>query len=246
LRRRRCDQRLLSRHRDRVLGGIQAPLERGIKRGAKWRGQTRPTRAQAPVRGASGARIGDSLNLRGALLSNPGAVAPGGYRLTVEGVMFCDEGGSPRQDRVRNAVLGPMDGAGLSGLAGTGTFRGCIRRTLRANDVYRRRTWAHRKVVGSHGRQRQRQGDPTPCHFQRIAHRGACGKGRVGPQNRRPDQERTKVRLRMRVCAPPDWPGGRQREMRTGRTRGSKLRETPVIRPAGARHRSTAAPEVSR
>jgi vancomycin aglycone glucosyltransferase len=66
---------------------------------------------------------------------------------------------------------------------------------------------------------------------------GACGKTRVGPQNRRPDQERTKpwghdvrvllstdagrgdeplvglaVRLRaldaeVRVCAPPDWPG---------------------------------------
>jgi hypothetical protein len=25
---------------------------------------------------------------------------------------------------------------------------------------------------------------PTPCHFQRIAHRGACGKTRVVPQNR--------------------------------------------------------------
>jgi hypothetical protein len=84
---------------------------------------------------------------------------------------------------------------------------------------------------------RQRQGDLAPCHFQRIAHQGACGKTRVGPQNRRPDQERTKgwghdVRvllstdrgrgeeplvgpaLRLRalgaeacVCAPPKWSG---------------------------------------
>jgi hypothetical protein len=59
------------------------------------------------------------------------------------------------------------------------------------------------------------------------------------------------VRLRalgaeVRVCAPPDWSGGRQREMRTCRTRGSTLRETPVIRPASAGQRSTAASEVSR
>jgi hypothetical protein len=104
---------------------------------------------------------------------------------------------------------------------------------------------------------------------------GACGKTWVGPQNRRPDQESTKtwghdvrvlstdggrgdgplvglaVRLRalgveVRVCAPPDWSGGRQREMGTCRTRGSTLRETPVIRPASAGQRSTAASEVSR
>jgi len=59
------------------------------------------------------------------------------------------------------------------------------------------------------------------------------------------------VRLRalgaeVRVCAPPDWSGGRQREMRTCRTRGSTLRETPVFRPASAGQRSTAASEVSR
>ena len=59
------------------------------------------------------------------------------------------------------------------------------------------------------------------------------------------------VRLRAlgaeaRVCAPPGWSGGRQREMRTYRTRGSTLRETPVIRPASAAQRSTAASEVSR
>ncbi len=59
------------------------------------------------------------------------------------------------------------------------------------------------------------------------------------------------VRLRalgaeVRVCAPPDWSGGRQPEMRTCRTRGSTLRETPVIRPASAGQRSTAASEVSR
>ena len=66
------------------------------------------------------------------------------------------------------------------------------------------------------------------------------------------------VRLRalgveVRVCAPPDWAerpadwsGGRQREMRTCRTSGLTLRETPVIRPVGAGQRSTAASEVSR
>ncbi len=31
---------------------------------------------------------------------------------------------------------------------------------------------------------------PTPCHSQRIAHRGACGKTRVVPQNLRPKPER--------------------------------------------------------
>jgi hypothetical protein len=39
---------------------------------------------------------------------------------------------------------------------------------------------------------------------------------------------------------------GRQREMRTCRTSGLTLRETPVIRPVGAVQRSTAASEVSR
>jgi hypothetical protein len=58
------------------------------------------------------------------------------------------------------------------------------------------------------------------------------------------------VRLRalgaeVRVCAPPDWSGGGQREMRTCRRRGSTLRETPVIRPDSAGQRSTAASEVS-
>ena len=114
-----------------------------------------------------------------------------------------------------------------------------------------------KKVVSSQGRQRQRQGDLTPCHFQRIAHRGACGKTRVGPQNRRPEQERTKtwghdVRVSLstdggRGDEPPvpDWSGGRQREMRTCR-RGSTLRETPVIPPASAGQWGTAASEVSR
>lgn len=55
-----------------------------------------------------------------------------------------------------------------------------------------------------------------------------------------------------RVCAPPDWAKrpadsseGRQREMRTCPTRGSTELETPVVRPASAGQRSTAAPEVS-
>ena len=66
------------------------------------------------------------------------------------------------------------------------------------------------------------------------------------------------VRLRalgaeVRVCAPPDsgerpadWSEGRQREMRTYPTRGSTELETPVIRPASAGQRSTAASEVAR
>src|SRR5918997_1231434 len=35
-----------------------------------------------------------------------------------------------------------------------------------------------------------RQGIRTPCHFQRIAHRGACGKTRAGPENLRPKHGR--------------------------------------------------------
>jgi len=66
------------------------------------------------------------------------------------------------------------------------------------------------------------------------------------------------VRLRalgaeVRVCAPPDSAKGpadssegRQREMRTCPTRGSTELETPVIRPASAGQRGTAASEVSR
>jgi hypothetical protein len=57
----------------------------------------------------------------------------------------------------------------------------------------------------------------------------------------------------VRVCVQPDWAerpadssGGRQREMGTGPARGSTELETPVIRPAGAGQRSTAASEVSR
>jgi hypothetical protein len=139
----------------------------------------------------------------------------------------------------------------------------------RANDVYRRFS---RRFPS--GRQRQRQGDLTPCHFQRIAHRGACGKTRVGPQNRRPDQERTKawghdagvllstdgrrgdeplvglaVRLRVlgaevRVCA--RCPTGRGGKAARDEDVPNKRRETPVIRPASAGQRSAAASEVSR
>ena len=80
----------------------------------------------------------------------------------------------------------------------------------------------------------QRPTPAPPRHIQSIAARGACGKTRVGPQNRRPDHERTKtwghdvcvllstdgdaVTNRwwdwrcgcgrwVRVCAPPDWSG---------------------------------------
>jgi hypothetical protein len=56
----------------------------------------------------------------------------------------------------------------------------------------------------------------------------------------------------VRACAPPEWAErpadsseGRQREMRTCPTRGSTELGTPVIRPASAVQRSTAASEVS-
>lgn len=130
---------------------------------------------------------------------------------------------------------------------------------------------------------RARQEDRTPCHFQRIALRGACGKTRVLPQNRRPDTAPTRkwghdvrvllstyggrgdleplmglaVQVRaldpeVRVCAPPDRAQrpadsseGSQPDMRTCPTRGSTQLETPVIRPAIAVQRNTAASEVS-
>jgi hypothetical protein len=41
---------------------------------------------------------------------------------------------------------------------------------------------------GSRWRQTQ-GGEPTPCHFQLIAHRGACGKAPVAPQNHWPTPE---------------------------------------------------------
>jgi hypothetical protein len=118
-----------------------------------------------------------------------------------------------------------------------------------------RHRFARRLSVPS-GRQRQRQGDLTPCHFQRIAGWGACGKTRVVLQNRRPDQERTKtwghdvrvllsayggrgdeplvalaVRLRalgveVRVCAPPDW-AERPADSSEGRQRELRTCPTP-------------------
>ena len=91
-----------------------------------------------------------------------------------------------------------------------------------------------------------------------VGARRACvvidlwGRGDVGPL------VGLAVRLRalgaeVRVCAPPEWAErpadsseGRQREMRTCPTRGSTELETPVIRPASAGQRSTAASKVSR
>ncbi|HEY3896596.1 MAG TPA: hypothetical protein VGL88_14675 [Pseudonocardiaceae bacterium] len=49
---------------------------------------------------------------------------------------------------------------------------------------------------------------PTPCHSQRIAHRGPCGKTRVVPQNPGRSQNLRKSGFAKcvcsRVCAPPD------------------------------------------
>ncbi|QEV07076.1 hypothetical protein CP972_16770 [Streptomyces prasinus] len=42
---------------------------------------------------------------------------------------------------------------------------------------------------------RQGQGEkPSPCPSQRTAHRGACGKAPVVPQNRRPGPEPAQIR----------------------------------------------------
>src|SRR4029077_18119768 len=49
------------------------------------------------------------------------------------------------------------------------------------------------------GRQKKWQGDPAPCHFQSIAHPGACRKPRVVPHNRRPGPESTEWGREMRV-----------------------------------------------
>src|SRR5215475_6708999 len=94
--------------------------------------------------------------------------------------------------------------------------------------------------------------------------RPGCERSAAGAGRRRTGGRGTKplvglaVRLRalgaeVRVCAPPDWAErpadlseGGQRERRTCRTRGSALREAPVIRPVGAGRRSMAALEVSR
>src|SRR6059058_447947 len=44
------------------------------------------------------------------------------------------------------------------------------------------------------------KGVPTPFHSQHIAHRGACGKTRVLPQNRRPRPECTEMGVAKCVC----------------------------------------------
>src|SRR3712207_561665 len=49
----------------------------------------------------------------------------------------------------------------------------------------------------------------TPFHFQRIAHRGACGKTRVVPHNRRPRQDlRRKRGTKLRVVLSTYGSGG--------------------------------------
>ncbi len=42
---------------------------------------------------------------------------------------------------------------------------------------------------------------PTPCHSQRIAHRGPCGKTRVVPQNLQPKPEPAEIRDSRSTCA---------------------------------------------
>jgi hypothetical protein len=51
-----------------------------------------------------------------------------------------------------------------------------------------------------HSGRSMERGVPTPFHSQRIAHRGACGKTRVVPQNRRPRPEPTDMGVTKCAC----------------------------------------------
>jgi len=56
-----------------------------------------------------------------------------------------------------------------------------------------RRRFARRLSVHSGRQKAKARRLPTPCHSQRIAHQGACGKTRVVPQNRRPKPEPAEI-----------------------------------------------------
>jgi hypothetical protein len=123
------------------------------------------------------------------------------------------------------------------------SFRGCIRRPMghppgpTTCTAVRGAAPLREKVVSPQRTTKAKARRSHSLPLLTYSAPGACGKTRVGPQNRRPDQERTKpwghdvrvllstdagrgdeplvglaVRLRaldaeVRVCAPPDWPG---------------------------------------
>jgi hypothetical protein len=57
-----------------------------------------------------------------------------------------------------------------------------------------------RGEVSVHGGRSREGRIPTPFHSHRIAHRGACGKTRVAPQNRRPRPEPREMGVEKCVC----------------------------------------------
>jgi hypothetical protein len=93
--------------------------------------------------------------------------------------------------------------------------------------------------------ERQRQ---DPCHFQLITHRGACGKARVVPHNRRPGSELRKwvIRRCVLLLSAHDWRGGGRNEMRTCQTLGPAESVMPQVLSAVAVQRSTVTLEASR
>src|SRR4051794_5320866 len=64
---------------------------------------------------------------------------------------------------------------------------------------YARRAAAARGGLSVHNGPRREKAHARPFHFQRIAHRGACGKPPIVPQNRRPGPEPADVGWLMRV-----------------------------------------------
>jgi hypothetical protein len=80
------------------------------------------------------------------------------------------------------------------------------------------------------------QREPTPCHYQRIAHRGACGKTRVVPQNRWPKPESTGTGVAKCVwcCRRTGRAGTSNRWWRHTRRRSAAAARRPTHRQATA------------
>jgi hypothetical protein len=93
-------------------------------------------------------------------------------------------------------------------------FRGCIRRPVGHPPGPTTRTRTRRATASREGLpvplngKRQRQGELSPCHSQRIARWGACRKTRVVAQNRRPMPQPAEMGAR-RACVVVDVWGTR-------------------------------------
>jgi hypothetical protein len=88
---------------------------------------------------------------------------------------------------------------------------------------------------------------PAPCHFQSTAHRGACGKARVVPHNRRPGSGFMEWVIGGRVLLPEHDPlGGGRNEMEACQTRASAESVMPRALSAVAAQRSLPTLGVSR